>query len=191
MPTPDAPSPTHHGPNAFSCGHAFGTRKASGPNFKKAASFFSMALVPLHPRGCCALCNTANPTKPISIAACYLLLPRLRRLYHQTNCIHGNHRRSSLGDSKNHPVSLGGVCVWGLMVLICLDQRLDHFPGSSVCCPDTWGSHHHILCRASFPATHNTRAVQYPRPDVSQACAGDLHLTVSSCAPPSGMKTAS
>lgn len=99
---------SHHGPNAFSCGHAFGTRRASGPNFKKAASFFSMALVPLHPRRRRALCNTANPTKPISITACYLLLPRLCRLYHQTNCIHGNHRRSSLGDSKNHSVSLGG-----------------------------------------------------------------------------------
>lgn len=41
---------------------------------KKAAAFFSMALVALFG------CNTVNPIKPISISACYLLPPRLGRL---------------------------------------------------------------------------------------------------------------
>lgn len=47
------------------------------PQIKRKKDYIIFSLVSLPLFGCSVLCGTANPTKPSSMSACYLLFPRL------------------------------------------------------------------------------------------------------------------
>lgn len=94
MPVSNKPGISHFGPKALSCSCAFGTGRASAPSEKGCILFHQGLGLTVHP-GCSAVPDTANPTKPFSIPACYLLLPDFA-VGHSSS----SHRWSHLGDSK-------------------------------------------------------------------------------------------